>query len=109
MVLSSRSSTGPQYSDWQRAGVANSAATGFPAPMTDASDTVWSGHCGSRVQIGSTPSVLARVGDGARGAAMPGIGAVGCGYTCAAKRMRWPLARASTFHTPGSEKTGALT
>ena len=39
-MSSSSSSTGPQYCDWQSAGVANITATGFPVPMTSASETV---------------------------------------------------------------------
>ena len=75
MTFSSSSSTGPQYIDWQSAGVANIAATSLPLPMTSESETVCSGHCGLRVQIGFTPSVFAVVGDAARGAAAPTTGA----------------------------------
>jgi hypothetical protein len=45
-------------------------------PITSASDTSCSGHWGTRVQIGFTPSVSPGVGDAARGAASPGTGAV---------------------------------
>ena len=78
--VSRSSSVGPQYRDWHRAGVANIAATGFPAPMTSDSDTSCSGHGGLRVQIGSTPSGFATVGDAARGAGVPATGA--CGWAC---------------------------
>ena len=40
------SSTGPQYCDWHRAGVANITATGLPLPITVSSDMVCSGHIG---------------------------------------------------------------
>src|SRR3954447_15902697 len=81
MVSRNSSSTGAQYCDWQRAGVAKSAATGLPAPITVDSDCVCSGHAGSRVQIGSTPSVSVGVGDGSWGADSPGTTAVGLGFT----------------------------
>src|SRR5436190_9016286 len=106
MVRRNSSSTGAQYCDWHRAGVANSAATGFPAPMTVESDCVWSGHIGSRVQMGFTPSVSVVVGDAALGAVAPTIRVVGCAFTWRVKGIFWPWVRASAFHTPGLSKVG---
>src|SRR5215471_5633748 len=72
----SSSSTGPQYIDVHKAGVANNTAVGRPVPITFASDTSCNGHCGTLVQIGFTPSVSLGVGEAARGAASPGTGAI---------------------------------
>src|SRR5262245_42499359 len=77
----SSSSTGPQYCDWQSAGVANIATTGLPVPITSERETSWSGHAGTRVQIGFTPIGLAVVGDAARGACAPTIGASAAFFT----------------------------
>src|SRR5436190_15092593 len=90
MVRRNSSSTGPQYCDWQRAGVANSAATGLPAPITLESEAVCSGHIGSRVQIGFTPNVSLTVGDGARGAGWPGTTTAGWSFTWTANGTRRP-------------------
>src|SRR5215468_6103089 len=67
IALSNSSSTGPQYIELHRAGVAKSAATRWPDPTTSDNDTVCKGHCAWRVQIGLTPSVFVVVGDTARG------------------------------------------
>src|SRR6516165_2502806 len=100
MTSRNSSRTGAQYIDWQRAGVANNAATGLPAPITVESDWVWSGHIGSRVQIGSTPSESVVVGDAARGAGIPGTTVTGASLTCRVKGTFCPWARASTRQTP---------
>src|SRR3954471_11240737 len=109
MVSRNSSSTGAQYCDWQRAGVANSAATGLPAPITVASDWVCSGHIGARVHIGSTPSVSVAVGDGSRGADSPGTTAAGLGFTAIVNGTFCPCARASTCQVPALSKSGRAT
>src|SRR5262249_18161074 len=84
MRLSSWSSTGPQYCDWHSASVANITARGLPLPTTSLNETAWSGHAGTRVQIGFTPRGFAAVGEAARGAAVPTSGASGFAFTCTA-------------------------
>src|SRR5262245_60510247 len=81
MRSSSSSSTGPQYCDWQSCGVANIATTGLPVPITSDSETSCSGHAGTRVQIGLTPNVFEAVGDCARGACAPTVGASAASFT----------------------------
>src|SRR5262249_21235583 len=106
ITFSNSSRTGPQYCDWHRAGVANSSATGLPAPITSAADAVWRGHIGSRVQIGETSSVAVVAGDGALSAAWP-IGTVaGPSLTWIANWVRPPCTRASAFQTPALSNTG---
>ena len=93
MSVRRSSSTGPQYRDWQSAGVASITATGFPAPITVSSETSCSGHGGLRVQIGSTPSGFAAVGEAARGAGVPGTGAFGwsCTWNASDAFCRFPF------------------
>src|SRR5688572_17499517 len=97
MRSSSSSRTGPQYCDWQSAGVANIATTGLPVPITSDSDTSWSAQAGRRVQIGSTPIAFASVGDAARGAAAPTTGASAAFFTCTANGTFLPSTMAAAL------------
>src|SRR5690242_13437742 len=81
-TASSWSSTGPQYRLWHRAGVANMTATGLPEVSARSSDTVCSGHAGSRVHNGSTPCVAVTVGVGVASAFAPTTGTFGVDVTC---------------------------
>src|SRR5262245_10147123 len=101
--VSRSSSTGPQYRDWHSAGVASITATGLPAPITVSSDTSCNGHGGLRVQIGSTPSGFAAVGDAARGAAVPGTGAFGWSCTWNASEAFCRFPSFFTWTTPSQE------
>src|SRR4051794_19828022 len=107
MISSISSSTGPQYCDWHRAGVANSAATGAPVPITDASDTVCRGQAGRRVQIGLTPSGSVTVGDAARGAGWPAIGAAGAAFTWIENGTASPPGLTPTAPPPAAPGTRA--
>src|SRR4029079_8461536 len=100
ITFKSSSSTGPQYIELQRAGVANIAATSLPLPITSDSESVCSGHCGWRLQIGSTRSGLTVVGEAARGAAAPITGATARSETWTANGTFLPLMSATAVHTP---------
>ena len=109
MTFSSSSSTGPQYCDWQQRRRREHRGDGLAAADDVRQRHVCSGHCGLRVQIGSTPSVFAVVGDAARGAAAPTTGASARSLTWTANGTFLPLTSATAFQTPATGNVASTT
>ena len=77
--------------------------------MIVSSDWSCNGHIGSRVQIGSTPSAFAVVGDASSGAAVPTVGASALFFTWIANGSFSPLRSAMPSQMPSLSKTVSTT